>query len=131
MREVVDFLKKNQVFYWATAEGDQPRVRPFGAASVFDGKLYFISNNEKDVFKQMQANPKVELCCCDPDGTWLRIAGTAVLGANDDAVTQMLKEYPNLKNMYAVGDGKVEVFYLKDAQATFYSFTSAPKTVAI
>lgn len=129
MDEVLQFLKSAGTFYLATVEGAQPRVRPFGAILSFEGKLYLITGNKKDVFKQVQANPKVELSGTDAAGNWLRVAATLVPDARREPKEAMLEAFPNLKRMYAVDDGIMEVLYLKDATATFSSFTSAPRTV--
>lgn len=62
MEEVEKFLKEAETYYLATVEGDQPRVRPFGTAHIFEGKLYIQTGKKKDVSKQLHANPKAELC---------------------------------------------------------------------
>ena len=62
MEEIVKFLKEAETYYLATVEGDQPRVRPFGTAHIFEGKLYIQTGKKKDVSKQLHANPKAELC---------------------------------------------------------------------
>ena len=130
MEEVYKFLKENPVFYLATMDGDQPRVRPFGVVALFEGKLYLQSGNIKPVYKQMMANPKIELCTTSKDGTkWLRVAATVVHDGRVEARRHMLEENPMLKKLYSEDDGIGEVLYLKDAAATFYSFTEAPKTV--
>ena len=130
MQEVFDFIKKCGTYYLATVDGDQARVRPFGTVNLFDGKLYIQTGKIKDCAKQMIANPKVELCCFDgPSGTWLRLAGTAVLDDRVEPQESMLEEYPNLRAMYTPGDGNTAVFYLKDARATFASFTAPARTV--
>lgn len=125
MKQVYDFLKKCGTYYLATVEGDQARVRPFGTIDLFAGKLYIQTGKVKPVADQLKADPKIELCAFDGE-TWLRIAATAVLDDNIDAQTHMLEAYPNLKAMYQPGDGNTEVYYLKDATATFSSFTAAP-----
>ena len=128
MQKVVDFLKSAETYYLATADGDQPRVRPFGTAHVFEGKLYIQTGKSKDVSKQIHANPKVELCAFK-DGAWLRVAATLVEDDRREARQSMLDAYPSLQAMYSADDGNTEVFYLKDATATFSSFTAAPEVV--
>ena len=61
MKRVYDFLKEAKVYYLATIDGDQARVRPFGTIDLFDGKLYIMTKNQKKVSDQMKANPKVEI----------------------------------------------------------------------
>ena len=128
MQRVADFLKKAETYYLATVEGDQPRVRPFGTAHIFEGKLYIQTGKVKDVSKQLHANPKAEVCAFK-DGKWLRVAGELVEDDRVEARQSMLDAYPSLQSMYKADDGNTEVFYFKDATATFSSFTDAPEVV--
>ena len=128
MQEVWEFLKKCGVYYLATADGDQPRVRPFGTAEIFEGKLYIQTGKSKAVSRQIQADPKVEICCF-AEGTWLRIAGKLVRDDRIEAKRHMLDAYPELKAMYSAEDDNTEVLYFENAEATFSSFTAAPRTV--
>lgn len=128
MQEVYEFLKKCRTYYLATLEGDQPRVRPFGTIHIFEGKLYIQTGLSKPVGQQLSGGKKVELCAFDGQ-EWLRVAATAVLDERVEAQESMLEEYPNLRAMYTPGDGNTAVFYLKDARATFASFTAPARTV--
>ncbi len=128
MEKVVQFLKDAGAYYLATVDGDQPRVRPFGTAHIFEGKLYIQTGLAKDVAKQLLANPKAEVCAFK-DGTWLRVAGELVLDDNREARVSMLEAYPDLKAMYDPDDGNTAVFYFRNATATFSSFTAAPETI--
>ena len=128
MQQVYDFLKKCGTYYLATVEGEQPRVRPFGTVDLFEGKLYLQTRLSKSVAQQLKADPKVELCAFDGE-RWLRVAATAVYDDNIEAQKHMLAAYPSLQAMYQPGDGNTAVYYLKDATATFSSFTAAPEVV--
>ena len=128
MQEVLDFLKKAGTYYLATVEGDQPRVRPFGTAHIFEGKLYIQTGKSKPCSKQMAANPKVEICSF-AGGQWLRIAATAVDDDRVEAKASMLDAYPNLKDRYSAEDPNTQVLYLKDAVATFSYFTAPDRVV--
>ena len=128
MKRVEQFLKEAGTYYLATVEGDQPRVRPFGTAHVFEDKLYIQTGKAKNVSKQIHANPKVEICAFK-DGEWLRVAGTLVEDDRREARQSMLDAYPSLQKMYSADDGNTEVFYIKDATATFSSFTKEPEVV--
>ena len=128
MQRVEQFLKNAETYYLATVDGDQPRVRPFGTAHIFEGKLYIQTGKSKDVSKQIHRNPKVEICAFK-DGEWLRVACELVEDDRREARQSMLDAYPMLQNMYSADDGNTEVFYLKDATATFSSFTHAPEVV--
>ncbi len=128
MERTVKFLKEAGTYYLATVDGDQARVRPFGTVNVFDGKLYIQTGKSKDVSRQIHKNPKVEICAFK-DGEWLRLAGELVEDERREAKVSMLEAYPSLQNMYSADDGNTEVFYFKDATATFSSFTHAPEVV--
>lgn len=128
MNEVYEFLKKCGTYYLATVEGDQPRVRPFGTVDLFEGKLYIQTGKAKAVSKQLQANPKAEICAFI-DGTWLRVAGTLVRDDRIEAKKHMLDQYPSLRSMYSEEDDNTEVLYFRDAEATFSSFVVPPRTV--
>ena len=128
MERVYKFLKDAGTYYLATVDGDQPRVRPFGTINLFDGKLYIQTGKVKDVSKQIHANPKAEICAF-LNGDWVRIECELVEDDNLAAREDMLNHYPELKAMYKADDGNTEVFYLKNAKATFSSFTKAPEVV--
>lgn len=128
MKRVEQFLKDAGVYYLATLDGDQPRVRPFGTAHIFEGKLYIQTGKVKDVSKQIHANPKVEICAFK-DGEWLRICCQLAEDDRREARQSMLDAYPSLRGMYSEDDGNTEVFYIKNATATFSSFTKAPEVV--
>ena len=128
MEKVCEFLKSAGAYYLATVEGDQPRVRPFGTAHIFEGKLYIQTGKVKPVSKQLAANPKCEICAFK-DGAWLRVAGELVEDDRVEAKRSMLDAYPNLRGMYDENDGNTQVLYFKNAVATFSSFTAAPEVV--
>lgn len=126
IERAAQFLKDAEVYYLATVEGDQPRVRPFGTANVFDGKLYIQTGKVKPTSKQLHANPKAEICAFK-NGEWIRIAGELIEDDRREARASMLEAYPNLRGMYNEEDGNTEVFYFQNATATYSSFTKAPE----
>ncbi|WP_368272521.1 pyridoxamine 5'-phosphate oxidase family protein [Eubacterium callanderi] len=128
MQKVYDFLKKCNTYYLATTDGDQPRVRPFGTIDLFDGKLYIQTGKVKDVSKQILKNPKIEICAFDGQ-KWLGVQAIAVEDGRVEARQHMLDGYPELQNMYSATDDNTQVFYLKDATATFSSFTEEPEII--
>ena len=128
MQTVHDFIKSCGTYYLATVEDGQPRVRPFGTINIFEGKLYIQTGKSKDVSRQIQANPKVELCCFNGK-EWLRLAGELVRDDRAEAKRDMLEKYPSLKAMYSAEDDNTEVLYFKNATATFSSFTEEPKII--
>ena len=128
MVRVCQFLKEAGVYYLATVEGNQPRVRPFGTAHIFEGKLYIQTGKSKPVSKQLAENPKAEISAFK-DGVWVRIACELVEDDRVEAKKSMLDEYTNLRAMYDENDPNTQVLYLKNAVATFSSFTAAPEVV--
>ena len=129
MNEVYEFLKNCGVYYLATVEGDQPRVRPFGTIDLFEGRLYIQTGKSKAVAQQMKDNSKVEISAMAQDGRWIRVAAEVVLDENIVAQEHMLEAYPNLKAMYKAGDGNTEVYYLKNGVAQICSFTEQPRQI--
>ena len=125
MNTVLQFLQQAGTFYLATVQGDQPRVRPFGAVCEFEGKLYLVTNNEKPVYQQIMVNPRIEISAMAQD-KWIRLSAQAVRDDRREARKAMLDANPGLRRMYSEDDGKVEVLYLKNATATICSFTEAP-----
>lgn len=128
MKRVLDFLKTAEIYYLATVEGDQPRVRPFGTVNEFEGRLYIQTGKIKPVSRQLAANPKAELCAFK-DGTWLRVACELIEDDRTEAKKAMLDAYPDLRGMYDENDGNTQVFYMTKAVATFTSFGKAPEIV--
>jgi uncharacterized pyridoxamine 5'-phosphate oxidase family protein len=128
IQTVCSFLKNAKTYYLATAEGDQPRVRPFGTAHIFEGKLYIQTGLKKNVAKQLAANPKVEICAFY-EGKWIRVSGEAVYDSRLEAQESLLEEYPSLKRMYQAGDGNTAVYYLKNGHAVIASFAGGPEEI--
>lgn len=128
MKRVEKFLKDADVYYLATMEGDQPRVRPFGTAHIFEGKLYIQTGKVKEVYKQLKENPKAEICACMKD-QWLRISGELIEDDRREALQSMLDDYPSLQSMYSADDGNTAVFYFQNATAVFSSFQAEPEVI--
>ena len=128
MEEVYNFLKQCGTFYIATEDGNKPKVRPFGVVNIFEGKLYIQTGKIKNVSKQMQTNPNVEICGY-LDGKWVRIEAKVVRDDRREAKASMLDANPILRGMYSEDDDNTEVLYLENAKATFCSFTEEPRIV--
>ena len=128
IEKVYNFLNEVHTYYLATVEGDQPRVRPFGTALLYNGKLYIQTGKVKAVSKQLAVNPKAEICAFS-NGTWLRVAGELINDDDRDAKVAMLEKNPSLKNMYSADDDNTQVLYFRNATATFSSFTAPPEVI--
>ena len=125
---VQQFLKKVGTYYLGTVEGDQPRVRPFGTAEIFEGKLYIQTGKVKNVYKQLIANPKAEICGFD-GAEWIRIQCELIPDERIEAKQDMLDKNPSLQGMYKADDDNTIVFYMRNATATISSFTADPKVL--
>ena len=129
LETVCRFLKEAGCYYLATVDGDQPRVRPFGTALIFEGKLYIQTGRKKNVSKQIARNGKVEICAFQPqEKCWLRLSGVLVDDDRREPKQAMLDAYPGLKKMYNVDDPNTQVLYFTNATATIDSF-GAPQIV--
>lgn len=128
IEKVYQFIDEVHNYSLATVEGDQPRCRVFGTILLYDGKLYIQSGKVKDVSKQIATNPKVELCAWK-GGKWLRVSGELVNDDNRDVKVAMLEKMPSLRAMYNEDDGNMQMFYFKNATATFSSFTEEPEVI--
>ena len=117
MDEVVKFLQENPVQYLATVGRDgKAKCRPFMFAGQLNGRLWFCTNNTKDVYRDMQANPNVEVSVSSPAYAWIRLNGEAVF-ENNMAAKEMCMRNPIVKGQYGEATNPVfEVFYLKNAQ---------------
>ena len=125
MDELLKFLEKNPVFYLATDDNGQPRVRPFGFHMIFNDKFYMVTALPKKVCKQMEKNPKIEFCSMAPDTHFVRVSGEVVFdNDNMDAKKKVFEVMPDLLKMYGSAENPaMSVFYLKDMHATIASLT--------
>ncbi|MDR1920107.1 MAG: pyridoxamine 5'-phosphate oxidase family protein, partial [Tannerellaceae bacterium] len=127
---VCEFVKQCGFYFIATAEGDQPRVRPFGTMTLYENRLYIQTSKQKYVAKQLKANPKIEICAYNQSsGEWMRIAATTVADERIAAKKYILDQYPELKSMYSPDDDKTLILYLKDVTVMLNSFAGETKTV--
>ncbi len=118
MSKLNDFLTEAGVFYLATADGNQPKVRPLGAHFEMDGKVLFGIGDFKEVYKQLIANPLTEIVAANKEGKWLRYTGKAVFGTDEKYAKAALDAMPDLKNIYNETTGhKMMMFHLEDATA--------------
>lgn len=129
IKEVLDFLKDAGTYYIATVDNDQPRVRPFGTATLFENNIYMLTAKAKNVSKQIETNSKFEISAMDKLGRWIRISGKLVADNRVEAQKALLEDYPNLRAMYTEGDDNTNALYMDIEDATIYSFTEEPKVL--
>ena len=130
METVCQFLKESGCYFLATVEGDQPRVRPFGTAHIFEGKLYIQTGRRKNVSKQLARNGKVEICAYQPaKRCWIRVTGTLVDDDRREAKQSMLDAYPGLKKMYSPDDGNTQVLHFAPGATATIDSMGSPRIV--
>ena len=131
MKEVVDFLQGNITGALATVEGGKPKARPFQFMFAEDGKFFFCTNNTKDVFKQLQANPYVEFTSTSPSFAWVRLRGEVKFSRSLADKEKVLAVSGLVKSIYQTADNPTfEVFYLEHGTAILADFSGQPpKTV--
>ena len=117
------------VFYFATVENGEPRVRPFGFAMVFEDKLYLGCGTHKAAYEQMLKDPHVELCTFNK-GAFVRIRGKAVMDDRPEVQAAMYEAGPFLKDTYNEQTGHYHMcFYLEDMSAMEFKGPEAIKLV--
>ena len=126
---IVRILRQAKTFFFATVDGDQPRVRPFNAVVEFDEKVYFYTNNHKSAFRQMMESPKIELCAQISEDRWIRVSGKIVFDYRPEAKKAMLDANPDLRKMYSEDDKIFEVFYLSNLSAQIHSLHESPEVI--
>jgi uncharacterized pyridoxamine 5'-phosphate oxidase family protein len=130
MSEILTFLTENKTFYLATVEGNKPKVRPFGFVMEFEGRLYFSTNESKPSFRQLKANPNIEISATNANNEWIRLSGEAVFDTRPEVKTKLFEAAPHLRSMYDKPDSPVLApFYIKNGEAVFCSLTAAPRTI--
>ncbi|MDS1030877.1 pyridoxamine 5'-phosphate oxidase family protein [Bacillota bacterium LX-D] len=132
MEEVLKFLTENPTFYFATVDGDKPRVRPFGFFMEYEGKLYFGMGNHKQSYKQLTVNPNVEVCTTNSKGEWIRIKGKVVFDKSQEALDNAFKTMPDLKKIYNEQTGQtLAVCYLTEAEAEIADMSGGFKKITL
>ena len=129
MTKVYDYLEHAKTYYLSTIEGNKPKTRPFGTILLYKDKLYFLTGANKDVSKQMHANPNVEICA-SLDNTWMRIAASVCLDERIEPKKMMLDAYPFLRSHYSEFDTNTEVWYLEHAKATIYQLDQIKEVIS-
>ncbi len=131
MKEVQAYLKECGAFFIATVDGDQPHVRAFGVSEIINDRLYIMTGKVKDVYKQMAANGKFEICALKSSGSeWMRVTGTLV---NDETLAvkeEFLNRNEGLKSMYKADDDNMAVLYITNGTARFCSFSEPERKIS-
>ncbi len=120
MERIIKFLEENAPFFFATTDGTQAYVRPFGLVLEYEGRLYFSMGTYKESYRQLVANPRFEVCAADDSGHWIRIRGKGVIDADPALETLAFEKSPELRNIYNEQTGhKLGFIYLAEGVAEF------------
>jgi uncharacterized pyridoxamine 5'-phosphate oxidase family protein len=133
MKRIIDFLTEAKVFYFATIDGDRPRVRPFGFFMEHKGRLYFGMGTHKEVWKQALANPQVEVCALKPsqDQEWVRIYGRAVPDSDPGTLAAAYEKAPFLKTIYNEQSGlTMGLLWIDEGKADYMGRTGKAETLS-
>ena len=128
MNEVIEFLNENSVQYLATVDLDgKPRVRPFEFMLEKEGKLYFCTNNQKNVYKQLKKSPYVEITTSSPTFAWIRLKGKAVFSDDMKIKKAIIESNELVKSQYQTANNPIfKIFYLDEAKAVITDFSGKP-----
>ena len=128
MNEVVKFLNENPVQYLATVGlDDKPKVRPFQFMLEKEGKLYFCTNNQKNVYKQLKKSPYIEVTTSSPTFAWIRLSGKAVFSDDMEIKKAIIESNELVKSQYQTADNPIfEIFHLEEAKAVLTDFSGKP-----
>ena len=127
MKEGLQYLQANPVQYLATVGRDgKAKCRPFMFCFEKDNRLWFCTNNQKDVYKDMQSNPNIEVSISSPNYAWIRLNGKAVFENNMEVKEECMNN-PIVKGQYNSANNPIfEVFYLENAHAVIADFSGNP-----
>ena len=117
MSKISDFIKEAKVFFLATADGQQPKVRPLGFCTDVEGRTLFAVGSHKNVYQQLLKNPQCEIVAVSKDFRWLRYTGKAVFETDPACGELVFEAYPHLRKVYEAAKATPAVFHLEDAKA--------------
>lgn len=130
IEKVSDFLNEAGVFFLASIDGDQAKCRPLGFHMLVGDKVYFAVGTFKEVWKQMQENPKIEIVALNESkDKFLRYYGTATADNDHELVEKTFEIMPEIGAIYKENGWEMGVFYLDDATAEFRNMMAVEETL--
>jgi uncharacterized pyridoxamine 5'-phosphate oxidase family protein len=134
MKEVLNFLKETGSFYIATVDGDQPKVRPFAFFMEFEEKLYFATSETRNVYQQLQTNPKFQVSVIGKNMKWVRITGKANFDRRPEVFEAAVAAAPQIFGNHKKNPNpnfKPVFFFVDDGDATFYNNTEQTRSIKL
>lgn len=105
-------------YFVATVENGHPRVRPFGLVLEYRGRLYFGVGDQKASYRQLLAQPTVEISAVDGEKNWLRLRGEVVFDEDPALLEKIFERKPHLKAQYSGENGpRLKPFYIQNGTA--------------
>ena len=119
MERVDAYLTDCRTFYLATCDGDQAKCRPLGLHLLINDTIYFGGAMEKDMVKQMLANPNVEFVGTGKDMTFIRLYGKITVEHDTEVTAYILEQNPGLKKMYESMNLTMGAFHFEHGTVEF------------
>lgn len=129
MNKIVEELKKVGVFFIATVEEQQPRVRPFSSIAEYEGSAYICSGIQKEFYKQVQQNPHIEISGMYDGGTWIRVSATLKEDNCIEVQQAVLSDPTGPSQLYRPQDGRFITYKLENIKAYKYNFYAMPQEI--
>lgn len=126
MKEAFDFLSKHKDVAFATVEQDKPKIRVFQIMKQEGHTLYFATSPHKEVYRQLQENPNIELLAMDGNIS-VRVTGRAMFDVPDGLAREIYADNPVLPRLYRQYTDLV-YFRLTVTRLDYYDLTPTPPT---
>ncbi len=137
IQDCIQFANENPMCYLATVEGDQPRVRALGFWFADETGFYFVMSSMKEVPRQLEMNPKAEICFYKHEGmigTMLRVAGKTEFVKDRELKEKAITDRPFLKSFGLTADSpELIIFRIVHGEAHFWTMENnmKPKEIII
>ena len=124
MEEAFDFLRDNKDVAFGTVENNRPNLRVFQVMLIIGHTLYFATSPKKQVYKQLLANPEIEILGMKGNIS-VRMSGKACFDVPDDVQREIYQTNSILSDLYPSYDAMV--YFSMDVRAIdYYDLTPRP-----
>lgn len=133
MIDYLSVLKENPNGVLATQDGSAVKTRVFQYLFSDGNKVYFCTNNEKPVYRQLKEHPYASFCAYPANYSLVLSVNGKVVFVNDLALkTRALDENPSIKGIYERADNPIfEIFYIDVEQVETFSFAEGSGSYTI
>lgn len=121
MKEILDFLSQNKYGSLATCDNGKADVRPFEVVFHCDRGVFFYTSAEKDVFKQLNANPNISFCATDQNYNYAKVSGSVSFSNDNEDKTKIIANSQFAQKMFANSNAdNMKVFFLPHASCVIH-----------